>query len=155
MAKRIQKIEKYVEGNEVAPVEALFPKTKKCSKIYIPENLRCGALGIKLGLTTLWSKPDPKQILCTMIQQKEYFKYLGASPRVSYRGFSVHAKNILPRGMPASHGTSKSHRATGSILNLKKRVAPKTKMHGHTGLKSRSVNGLQVRFANKEYRFYE
>ncbi|KII69021.1 39S ribosomal protein L3, mitochondrial [Thelohanellus kitauei] len=227
---RILKIDKPVDVHEKSPLEVFYPKTMKQGDVYIPPDLRCGAIGLKLGLTHIsLNEEGPEHVLCTMIhikdceilqhikslsvrndfekhtlivgadianeeglkylnsQQKAYFESLNKPPFMCYRGFTVHPNNILRPGTKilathftpgqllkissiskdkgflgvmqrwgyagqcASHGVSKYHRGIGSICNLKTRVAPRTKMPGHTGLESRFVNGVQVLRINTKY----
>ena len=52
------------------------------------------------------------------------------------------------KGMPASHGVTKSHRRGGTIGSGgdKARVLPGQKMPGHMGREKRILRGLKVRF---------
>ena len=62
------------------------------------------------------------------------------------RGFQGVMKRWGFKGMPASHGVTKTHRRPGSIGsgNQKARVMPGTKMPGHMGNRWRILRGVKV-----------
>lgn len=57
------------------------------------------------------------------------------------------------KGMPASHGVTKTHRRGGNIGagGAKARVWPGTKMPGHMGNRYRVLRGLKIWRVNTEY----
>ena len=63
------------------------------------------------------------------------------------RGFQGVVKRWGFKGMPASHGVTKSHRRGGNIGSGgdKARVLLGTKMPGHMGRERRILRGLKVR----------
>lgn len=70
-----------------------------------------------------------------------------------YRGFQGVMKRWGFKGMPASHGVTKTHRRPGNIGagGGKARVWPRTKMPGHMGAKRRIHRGLKVWRVNTKY----
>lgn len=62
------------------------------------------------------------------------------------RGFQGVMKRWGFKGMPASHGVTKSHRRPGNIGSggTKARVMPGTKMPGHMGNRWRILRGVRV-----------
>lgn len=66
------------------------------------------------------------------------------------RGFQGVMKRWGFKGMPASHGVTKTHRRPGNIGSggTKARVMPGTKMPGHMGNRWRILKGCRVRCAN-------
>lgn len=64
------------------------------------------------------------------------------------RGFQGVMKRWGFKGMPASHGVTKTHRRPGNIGSGggKARVMPGTKMPGHMGNRWRIQKGVQVRY---------
>lgn len=62
------------------------------------------------------------------------------------RGFQGVMKRWGFKGMPASHGVTKTHRRGGNIGagGGKARVWPGTKMPGHMGGRTRTLRGLKV-----------
>lgn len=64
------------------------------------------------------------------------------------RGFQGVMKRWGFKGMPASHGVTKTHRRPGNIGSggTKARVMPGTKLPGHMGNRWRIQKGVQVRY---------
>lgn len=62
------------------------------------------------------------------------------------RGFQGVMKRWGFKGMPASHGVTKTHRRPGNIGSGggKSRVMPGTKMPGHMGNRWRIIRGVRV-----------
>lgn len=62
------------------------------------------------------------------------------------RGFQGVMKRWGFKGMPASHGVTKTHRRPGNIGSggTKARVMPGTKMPGHMGNRWRIIRGFRV-----------
>lgn len=69
------------------------------------------------------------------------------------RGFQGVMKRWGFKGMPASHGVTKTHRRPGNIGGggEKGRVWPGTKMPGHMGNKRRFLRGLKIWRVNMKY----
>ena len=69
------------------------------------------------------------------------------------RGFQGVMKRWGFKGMPASHGVTKTHRRPGSIGsgNKKARVMPGTKMPGHMGNRWRILRGVKILRVNTKY----
>lgn len=69
------------------------------------------------------------------------------------RGFQGVMKRHGFKGMPASHGVTKTHRRGGNIGGggEKGRVWPGTKMPGHMGNRYRIAKGLQILRINTKY----
>ncbi|XP_055298649.1 39S ribosomal protein L3, mitochondrial [Sitodiplosis mosellana] len=69
------------------------------------------------------------------------------------RGFQGVMKRWGFKGMPATHGVTKTHRRPGNIGSggAKARVWPGQKMPGHMGNRHRKLKGLQIVRINKEY----
>lgn len=69
------------------------------------------------------------------------------------RGFQGVMKRWGFKGMPASHGVTKTHRRGGNIGagGNKARVWPGTKMPGHMGNKRRVLRGLKIWRVNTKY----
>lgn len=69
------------------------------------------------------------------------------------RGFQGVVKRHGFKGMPASHGVTKTHRRPGNIGGggEKGRVWPGTKMPGHMGNRWRKAKGLKVWRINTKY----
>lgn len=57
------------------------------------------------------------------------------------------------KGMPATHGSTKTHRRGGNIGSggQKARVWPGQKMPGHMGNRYRKMKGIQIVRMNKDY----
>lgn len=70
-----------------------------------------------------------------------------------YRGFQGVVKRHGFKGMPASHGVTKTHRRGGNIGagGNKARVYPGTKMPGHMGNRWRVARGLKIWRINTKY----
>jgi len=62
------------------------------------------------------------------------------------RGFQGVMKRWGFKGMPATHGVTKTHRRPGNIGSggTKARVMPGTKMPGHMGNRWRIIKGVRV-----------
>lgn len=71
------------------------------------------------------------------------------------RGFQGVMKRWGFKGMPASHGVTKTHRRPGNIGSggAKARVMPGTKMPGHMGNRWRVLRGVRVRLSQKDKSF--
>lgn len=69
------------------------------------------------------------------------------------RGFQGVCKRWGFKGMPASHGVTKTHRRGGNIGSggTKARVMPGTKMPGHMGNRWRVSRGLKIWRINTKY----
>ncbi|KAL6258096.1 hypothetical protein P5V15_010015 [Pogonomyrmex californicus] len=69
------------------------------------------------------------------------------------RGFQGVMKRWGFKGMPASHGVTKTHRRPGNIGSggIKARVMPGTKMPGHMGNKWRIIRGVRILRINTKY----
>ncbi|XP_050464579.1 39S ribosomal protein L3, mitochondrial [Cataglyphis hispanica] len=69
------------------------------------------------------------------------------------RGFQGVMKRWGFKGMPASHGVTKTHRRPGNIGSggTKARVMPGTKMPGHMGNRWRIQKGVQILRINTKY----
>lgn len=69
------------------------------------------------------------------------------------RGFQGVMKRHGFKGMPASHGATKTHRRGGNIAGggEKGRVWPGTKMPGHMGNRYRVAKGLKIWRINTKY----
>lgn len=69
------------------------------------------------------------------------------------RGFQGVMKRWGFKGLPASHGVTKSHRAGGNIGGggEKARVWPGTKMPGHMGRQRRIIRGIKIWRINTHY----
>ena len=69
------------------------------------------------------------------------------------RGFQGVMKRHGFKGMPASHGVTKTHRRGGNIGagGAKARVWPGTKMPGHMGNRYRILRGLKIWRINTKY----
>lgn len=69
------------------------------------------------------------------------------------RGFQGVMKRWGFKGMPATHGVTKTHRRPGNIGSggKKARVMPGTKMPGHMGNKWRILRGVQILRINTKY----
>ncbi|XP_014271368.1 large ribosomal subunit protein uL3m [Halyomorpha halys] len=70
-----------------------------------------------------------------------------------YRGFQGVMKRWGFKGMPKTHGVTKTHRRGGNIGGGggKARVWPGTKMPGHMGNKRRIIKGLKIWRINTKY----
>lgn len=70
-----------------------------------------------------------------------------------YRGFQGVVKRHGFKGMPASHGVTKTHRRGGNIGGGSKKanVWPGTKMPGHMGNRWRLCRGLKIWRINTKY----
>lgn len=68
-------------------------------------------------------------------------------------GFQGVVKRHSFKGMPASHGVTKTHRRPGNIGagGAKARVWPGTKMPGHMGNRWRNLRGLKIWRINTKY----
>ncbi|XP_031843504.1 mitochondrial ribosomal protein L3 [Nomia melanderi] len=69
------------------------------------------------------------------------------------RGFQGVMKRWGFKGMPASHGVTKTHRRGGNIGSggAKARVMPGTKMPGHMGNRYRTLKGVKILRINTKY----
>ncbi|XP_058468207.1 large ribosomal subunit protein uL3m [Malaya genurostris] len=110
----------------------------------------------------------PKQHLCRFIISPEarllpgtplnvtHFRvgdYVDVRGKTVDRGFQGVIKRHGFKGMPASHGVTKTHRRPGNIGagGSKARVWPGTKMPGHMGNRWRNLRGLKIWRINTKY----
>lgn len=110
----------------------------------------------------------PKQHLCRFIVSPEarllpgtplnvtHFRvgdYVDVRGKTVDRGFQGVVKRHGFKGMPASHGVTKTHRRPGNIGagGEKARVWPGTKMPGHMGNRWRILKGLKIWRINTRY----
>ena len=79
--------------------------------------------------------------------------YVDVTGNTIMRGFQGVMKRWKFKGLPASHGVTKSHRRPGNIGagGNKARVWPGKKMPGHMGGKTRTLRGLKILRINTEY----
>lgn len=79
--------------------------------------------------------------------------YLDVRAKTMDRGFQGVIKRWGFKGMPASHGVTKTHRRPGNIGGggEKARVWPGTKMPGHMGNSWRTLRGVKVLRINTKY----
>lgn len=79
--------------------------------------------------------------------------YVDVRGKTVDRGFQGVCKRWGFKGMPASHGVTKTHRRPGNIGagGQKARVWPGTKMPGHMGNKYRICRGLKIWRINTKY----
>lgn len=79
--------------------------------------------------------------------------YVDVRGKTVYRGFQGVVKRHGFKGMPASHGVTKTHRRPGNIGSggAKARVWPGTKMPGHMGNRYKIMKGLKILRINTKY----
>ncbi|VVD02355.1 unnamed protein product, partial [Leptidea sinapis] len=79
--------------------------------------------------------------------------YVDVRAKTIDRGFQGVMKRWKFKGMPASHGVTKTHRRPGNIGGggEKGRVWPGTKMPGHMGNSWRILRGVKILRINTEY----
>lgn len=79
--------------------------------------------------------------------------YIDIRAKTMDRGFQGVMKRWGFKGMPASHGVTKTHRRPGNIGSggRKARVWPGTKMPGHMGNRWRTLRGVKILRINTKY----
>ncbi|CAH0404949.1 unnamed protein product [Chilo suppressalis] len=79
--------------------------------------------------------------------------YIDIRAKTIDRGFQGVMKRWGFKGMPASHGVTKTHRRPGNIGSggEKARVWPGTKMPGHMGNRWRIIRGVKILRVNTKY----
>ncbi|CAH0748816.1 unnamed protein product [Diatraea saccharalis] len=79
--------------------------------------------------------------------------YIDVRAKTMDRGFQGVMKRWGFKGMPASHGVTKTHRRPGNIGagGEKARVWPGTKMPGHMGNRWRTLRGVKILRINTKY----
>ncbi|KAK3893036.1 hypothetical protein Pcinc_003130 [Petrolisthes cinctipes] len=109
----------------------------------------------KKKLTKFLITPDAKLPPGTPLYASHYTPghYVDVLGTTIDRGFQGVMKRWLFKGMPATHGVTKSHRRPGNIGSggAKARVLPGQKMPGHMGRKKRILRGLKIWRVNTKY----
>ncbi|KAK4321586.1 hypothetical protein Pmani_007611 [Petrolisthes manimaculis] len=109
----------------------------------------------KKKLTKFLITPDAKLPPGTPLYASHYRpgQYVDVLGTTIDRGFQGVMKRWLFKGMPATHGVTKSHRRPGNIGSggEKARVLPGQKMPGHMGNKKRILRGLKIWRVNTKY----
>lgn len=161
---------KYYSPEEYEPVKQLRPKVfkkKAClligAEIGDPTNFTkeyCGLFKQSGVLPTKWLarffvSPDAVLPLGTTISVRHFQvgNYVDVRGKTIDRGFQGVMKRHGFKGMPASHGVTKTHRRGGNIGGggEKGRVWPGTKMPGHMGNRYRVAKGLKIWRINTKY----
>ncbi|XP_047042159.1 39S ribosomal protein L3, mitochondrial [Helicoverpa zea] len=110
----------------------------------------------------------PKRLLCRfMVSPESYIPpgtplfathfragdYIDIRAKTLDRGFQGVMKRWGFKGMPASHGVTKTHRRPGNIGagGEKARVWPGTKMPGHMGNRWRTIRGVKILRINTKH----
>ncbi|XP_057671628.1 39S ribosomal protein L3, mitochondrial [Diorhabda carinulata] len=106
-------------------------------------------------LARFFVSPDAVLPLGTLISAKHFQvgNALDVRAKTMDRGFQGVMKRHGFKGMPASHGVTKTHRRGGNIGGggEKGRVWPGTKMPGHMGNRWRVTKGVEILRINTKY----
>ncbi|XP_018350110.1 PREDICTED: 39S ribosomal protein L3, mitochondrial [Trachymyrmex septentrionalis] len=170
-----------VVDNEIVkyiPPEKFFPVKSKKPAIQIKNRCGCLVVGAENIDPQLVTKEyynifndagvTPKRILRRFIVSPEaalqpgtplFATHFKPGEIVDIRGKTIDQgfQGVMKRwgfkGMPASHGVTKTHRRPGNIGSggQKSRVMPGTKMPGHMGNRWRIIRGVQILRINTKY----
>ncbi|XP_018359979.1 PREDICTED: 39S ribosomal protein L3, mitochondrial [Trachymyrmex cornetzi] len=179
--KRVSSTLLQVVDNEIVkyiPPEKFFPVKSKKPAIQIKNRRSCLVVGAENIDPQLITKEyysifnnagvTPKRILRRFIVSPEaalqpgtplfatHFKpgeIVDIRGKTIDRGFQGVMKRWGFKGMPASHGVTKTHRRPGNIGSggEKGRVMPGTKMPGHMGNRWRIIRGVRILRINTKY----
>ncbi|KAL0118596.1 hypothetical protein PUN28_009341 [Cardiocondyla obscurior] len=170
-----------IVDNEVVkyiPPEKFFPVISKTPSIQVKNRRGCLIIGAENIDPQLITKEyygifndtgvQPKRILRRFIVSREaalqpgtplfatHFKpgeIVDIRGKTVDRGFQGVMKRWGFKGMPASHGVTKTHRRPGNIGSggTKARVMPGTKLPGHMGNRWRILRGVRILRINTKY----